>query len=105
MPWEPRLWETPIGKFVHHYGAEELADRLDYSRSAVYHWVQGTVVPYPETARKIVALAREARFRFDDGGATRRSLSLDDVFDQPKVVARILEEKSPRRKANAGAGT
>jgi len=75
MAWEPRLWETPLGRFVHEFGAGELAARLDYTRSAVYHWVQGSVRPYPDTAREIVKIAREAKFKFDDGGPTRRSVA------------------------------
>lgn len=107
MGWDPRLWQTPLGQFVRQYGAQELADVLNYHRSAVYHWVAGTVSPYPETAQRVVELAQRRRFRVTEGRREPRKLSLDDViFGQRKEVARILEaQKSPRKEKNEHAGT
>jgi hypothetical protein len=85
------IWSTPLGKFVREFGADELAERLNYCRSAVYHWVAGTVVPRNDTAQRLVRIAQRNHF----------DLTVEDVlFNHRKEVARI--QADARKERNAG---
>ena len=100
MGWEPKLWQTPLGQFVHSFGAEALANELNMHTSAVYHWMKGTAAPEPDTAMRVVELARRNSFQFETRGRAR-DLTLEDViFGQRKAVARILEERKEQKCRN-----
>lgn len=67
-------------RFVRSYGIERLARRLDLTRSAVQHWLRGSMSPHPANAFKIQDLARE-------GGV---ALSLDEIYEHFRLVGSDL---------------
>jgi transposase-like protein len=52
-------WQTKFGRFIHAFGVEELARRMDVSPSAIYHWVRGSTSPKRTNATKLRELAEE----------------------------------------------
>ncbi len=69
-------WETTFAKFVRAYGAQKLADELQIQRSAIYHWIAGSVQPHPDNAKRLVELASSIQFE----------LSLSDIYSHADVV-------------------
>jgi len=69
-------WETRFAKFVRAFGTQKLADTLQIKRSAIYHWISGSVQPHPENAKKVVALAKSIEF----------DLSLSDVYTHADAI-------------------
>jgi DNA-binding transcriptional regulator YdaS (Cro superfamily) len=65
-----RRWESPLGRFVDFYGADELASRVEVHKTSVYHWVSGKAAPRPEKAFAIRRIARSTGF----------TISLDDIY-------------------------
>lgn len=65
-----RRWETPLGRFVDFFGADELAERIDVHKTAVYQYVSGATLPHPAKAFAIRRIARSSGF----------SISLDDIY-------------------------
>jgi DNA-binding transcriptional regulator YdaS (Cro superfamily) len=106
-----RRWESPLGRFVNFYGADELASRMEVHKTAVYHWVSGAAAPRPEKAFAIRRIARSTGFAIslddiyqhflEDGAETRRSFRQS----QPARVSLRSDQKqsTPNREEKHGA--
>lgn len=69
---QDRRWETKFGEFVSEFGAERLAERLEVTPPAVYHWVSGEKAPHPARAVAIQRIAERSGFE----------ISLDDIYQR-----------------------
>lgn len=106
-----RRWESPLGRFVDFYGADELASRVEVHKTAVYHWVSGRAAPRPEKAFVILRIARSTGLAvslddiyqhfLEDGAETRRSF----CQSQPARASLRSDHKHspPNREENHGA--
>ena len=86
-----RRWESPLGRFVDFYGADELASRMEVHKTAVYHWVSGIAAPRPEKAFAIRRIARSTGF----------AISLDDIYqhflEDSEETRRSFRQSQPAR--------
>jgi hypothetical protein len=72
-------WESKLGRFVHSFGADRLADQLNVDRSVVFKWVRGAAAAHPAKAFAIQDLARSSGF----------SMSLEDIYTNFRPRVRI----------------
>jgi DNA-binding XRE family transcriptional regulator len=87
-------WKSKLGRFVDQIGTATLAEQLDVSPQAVYHWLRGVAAPSPSTAFEIRELARDSGFR----------ISLEDIYQnfRPRMRIPLARRKQPERKNDDG---
>jgi hypothetical protein len=79
-----RRWKSKFARFVQSYGLKSLAVRLDVTRGAIYHWIDGSVTLRPSHAEVILRLARERRF----------GLTMEEIY---RHTRRVREDDSKLR--------